>query len=491
VYYTIVQSLEDLFKSRDSGISYTFCEINPISLYGIPLSCAPMVNHNPGGRSIHEANMSMTSQTAGSTNMNSLSEASSKVLLTTEKACVSTIHNEYWTRHYGNGINALMLVRLTETNIEDAMSVGDNFAKTVITKRSNTIEVEVPQGVKLGIPPVEGINRHKYHAIHSESHLPIIDAEVKPGDCIFAMYKISETKEPTDDPEIANLSIFIEKGKEGFISKFKAFQLGKNIVYRITVSFYMVLVPGDKIATRYSQKGVIGAIIPSNKLPFVISGKNKGLRPDIIFSPLSLTSRSTPGLIHELHLGNYAITFGETVNASAFTVNINRLDQISEKLREAGFPTDMYETFYDPISKETFKAYMGFCYVRILSHTSYEKEKACSQIVGSINKLTRQPARGGPTGALQEGNMELCAYASHSSPDLINAFYSQQSDKINVVLCGDCGFLNDGASDETIKCLRCSSMNLHQTETVYSTVRARNQLLTAGIDLSLFPKKLY
>ena len=166
------------------------------------------------------------------------------------------------------------------------------------------------------------------------------------------------------------------------------------------MSSFRPLEQGDKLAFRYSQKGVIGEIadyeqkdattentedimppidvLERTHLPFVCEGRNKGLVPDIIFSPMSLTLRSTPGLIMELQMGNYAVTFGETVDATAFSMNLMRMREINRRLQEAGFPADCFETFQDPQTGKRFKAYIGVCYIRVLEHTFADKLKACS-----------------------------------------------------------------------------------------------------------------
>ena len=101
-FYQIADNIDvpDLFSG-----AFRYAEINQVAMYGTNGSCAPMFNHNPGGRAIHECAMANSALTFGSTNMPSISETSSKLLLTTERAAVTTIMNEYYSRFYGNGIN--------------------------------------------------------------------------------------------------------------------------------------------------------------------------------------------------------------------------------------------------------------------------------------------------------------------------------------------------------------------------------------------------
>ena len=141
-FYTISQSLEEL------NIEDDYCEINPITIYGVNGSCAPMFNHNPGGRANHECAMFKSALTIGSTNMSSMSETSSKVLLTSDKAIVTTLLDAFHSRFFGNVVNVVMMIKTENDNIEDANSISERFAQTITTMRSNTIEIVVGKDTK-------------------------------------------------------------------------------------------------------------------------------------------------------------------------------------------------------------------------------------------------------------------------------------------------------------------------------------------------------
>ena len=72
---------------------------------------------------------------------------------------------------------------------------------------------------------------------------------------------------------------------------------------------------GDKFATSHGQKGIIGAIIPENDVPFT----SKGVRPDIIFNPHSIPGRMTVGYLIELLAGKVGTLSGKIMDGTGFS----------------------------------------------------------------------------------------------------------------------------------------------------------------------------
>lgn len=472
-------------KNIDPSL-HNYSEINPVNIYGLVSSCAPMMNHNPGGRAIHESAMAKSAQTPGSTNALSLSETSSKKLQTSEPALVTTIYNEKIANHCGSGVNAIVGILITGTNIEDAFTVNKRFAKSVMMQITTTTEIIIQQiqgvVVKQGRPPIENIVSSKYHAIDSVTGLPIIGSKLRVGDAIFAMYHI--TLEGT-----VNKTEFVEEGKEGIVTNIKTIESENTTTYRITISLFKQVDEGDKFAFRYSQKGVTGSIEKYENMPYIESGPDAGLRPDLLFSPLSLSSRATPGLNIELLLGVYAALTGQSINATAFNITIDEIERIKNELNnDTNFKH--VETFIDPKSGERIKIMYGVCYTRILKHTSRDKQKACSHLRYTIEKSTRQPSRGGTNGALRDGFMELNTTAAHSAVHLINSIYKKQSDAIAIYVCEKCGHLNDRFNSNNQICTKCMTTSVVRIESTYAIVMLHHWLLAAGIKFNMFPRKI-
>jgi DNA-directed RNA polymerase subunit beta len=79
---------------------------------------------------------------------------------------------------------------------------------------------------------------------------------------------------------------------------------------KVFVAMKRKLQPGDKMAGRHGNKGVISRIVPVEDMPYMANGKPV----DICLNPLGVPSRMNVGQILETHLGWACSELGEKVN---------------------------------------------------------------------------------------------------------------------------------------------------------------------------------
>lgn len=479
-----------------------YCEIDPYNMFGAVISGSPMVNNGPGNRAIHEAAMPKSALSTGSTNVKNSSETSAKYLHGAQVPPVTTKVAEFMTGHLRGGVNMIMGIRIENGNVEDSFVVNQRFEKLVNTEKISTYEIIISEGETVGVHLDSFTKRNKYHGVNHESGFPIIGVFLAVDDIIFAKYKIEKTFQKDQEgnvvevPQVVNKSEPIREGKDGYVQSIFKVPNDKVAIYRITVSNIKTLEVGDKIATRYSQKGVEGMSVPYDQMPFVTSGKLKGLRPDAIFSPLSLTSRATPGLLHETLFGVHAVEFRQQFDATSFTVNDQVVARVNEQLVSRGYKPFMLEDFEDPRTKTTYKMAIGIVHARILKHTAYDKVKAIGHDC-SIDKATKQPTGKNASKPMRISYMSVDVHSSFGATSIINSLTSKQSDMICVPLCSKCGMICDRFNDDPNSivdfyaakhCTRCHEKGtIRKTMMSNAAIKVARTFLQIGVMIDYFP----
>jgi DNA-directed RNA polymerase subunit beta len=102
---------------------------------------------------------------------------------------------------------------------------------------------------------------------------------------------------------------------ERFESKVEKLQRGDELppgvmkMVKVFVAVKRKLQPGDKMAGRHGNKGVISRIVPSEDMPYL----EDGTPVDIVLNPLGVPSRMNVGQILETHLGWAAAGLGRRI----------------------------------------------------------------------------------------------------------------------------------------------------------------------------------
>lgn len=486
--------------------TYTYCEIDPYVIYGVVSSCAPMFNHNPGNRALHQSAMDKSLLSIISSNQNMITESSAKKLHTTSQAVVTTKTNEFYSRYIKNGENAIMGINIATHNQEDAIVVQESFAKSIVSERISFHEFIIERDEKEGFDNSEIVRDRyikdpKYHAIDMDTGAPRVKAVLKEGDCIFMKYLIETEKDPETGEEIVKYipkPSFVQTGKEGYVSKVTLTKTNTGqFVAQVILATMKTIDYGDKISSRYSQKSVVGGIIDDNEMPYVKDPTSPlhETKLNLLFSPMSITSRGTVGLLHEMMLGNLGVATGKAQDATAFTVNRDRMISVNDQLMKLGFKPWCVERVFNPVTNTTMYMMVGVVHIRILKHTAADKQKACGMLNFRSDLMTRQPAKGGPTGGSRLGYMDSNTLFGQNAARLVNLLYKEQSSETIINICEECHHYNDRCNRDPStaldieamdSCTRCGSKSLREASTTYSLVMIHNYLLSVGVKLDLF-----
>ncbi len=155
----------------------------------------------------------------------------------------------------------------------------------------------------------------------------------------FSNNQISENLEKLKN-QFENASDDIKLRFEDKVSKI---QQGDDLlptvmkVVKVFVAVKRRLMPGDKMAGRHGNKGVVSKIVPVEDMPYMESGKPV----DIVLNPLGVPSRMNVGQILETHLGWSCSELGDQIKA--YLKNFDQeINKVKTKLKEV-YGEDYYE----------------------------------------------------------------------------------------------------------------------------------------------------
>ncbi len=121
-------------------------------------------------------------------------------------------------------------------------------------------------------------------------------------------------------------------------------------VVKVFVAVKRRLMPGDKMAGRHGNKGVVSKIVPVEDMPYMENGKPV----DIVLNPLGVPSRMNVGQILETHLGWSCSELGDQIKSYLKNFE-NEFDQLKNKLKEI-YGDEYYKNVITKLSKkETFE----------------------------------------------------------------------------------------------------------------------------------------
>ncbi|MEE8343370.1 MAG: DNA-directed RNA polymerase subunit beta, partial [Gammaproteobacteria bacterium] len=235
--------------------------------------------------------------------------------------------------------------------------------------------------------------------------------------------------------------------------------------------------PGDKMAGRHGNKGVISIIVPVEDMPYM----EDGTPVDIVLNPLGVPSRMNIGQVLETHLGWAAKGLGHKIgklldahedvatvrkfldkiyNSEVRKEDIKSLSdkdvmelshnlrdgvpmatpvfdgateqEIKEMLRLAGLPENGQTTLFDGRTGEHFdrQVTVGYMYILKLNHLVDDKMHARS--TGPYSLVTQQPLGGkAQFGGQRFGEMEVWALEAYGAAYTLQEMLTVKSDDVN------------------------------------------------------------
>jgi len=197
------------------------------------------------------------------------------------------------------------------------------------------------------------------------------------------------------------------------------------------------LQPGDKMAGRHGNKGVVSRILPSCDMPFLPDG-----RPvDIVLNPLGVPSRMNLGQLFETYLGLACRTLNFHAATPVFDgVQETEIDELLTEARKVQEKEEGAQSWicpegktilYDGFTGEPFeqKVVVGVIYMLKLHHLVTDKIHA--RAVGPYSLVTQQPLGGkAQLGGQRMGEMEVWALEAYGVAYALQELLTVKSDDV-------------------------------------------------------------
>ncbi|MDO4895668.1 DNA-directed RNA polymerase subunit beta [Moraxella sp.] len=252
---------------------------------------------------------------------------------------------------------------------------------------------------------------------------------------------------------------------------------GVQKIVKVYLAVKRRIQPGDKMAGRHGNKGVVSRIMPVEDMPY----DENGNPVDIVLNPLGVPSRMNIGQVLETHLGMAAKGLGDKINGmlraqasiaelrefldkiynkvGGEQVDLDSLSdedllalaknlkdgvpmgtavfdgaketQIKELLSLAGLSTTGQQTLYDGRTGKKFDrpVTVGYMYMLKLNHLVDDKMHARS--TGSYSLVTQQPLGGkAQFGGQRFGEMEVWALEAYGATYTLQEMLTVKSDDV-------------------------------------------------------------
>jgi DNA-directed RNA polymerase subunit beta len=337
----------------------------------------------------------------------------------------------------------------------------ERIERLLIGKTANKGPKKLARGTKITKAYLDSVERHDWFEVNLAND--------------DAAQQLESLKESLAQTRVRFDAAFEAKKKK--LTQGDELPPGVQKMVKVYVAVKRRLQPGDKMAGRHGNKGVISKIVPVEDMPSMADGTPV----DIVLNPLGVPSRMNVGQILETHLGwaakGLGVKIGEMLKASAKAADVrkflNRIyghggkpedlsglsdedvvtlahnlrqgvpfatpvfdgaseGEIKEMLEAAGLPRGGQVTLYDGRTGDPFdrQVTVGFMHMLKLHHLVDDKMHARS--TGPYSLVTQQPLGGkAQFGGQRFGEMEVWALEAYGASYTLQEMLTVKSDDIN------------------------------------------------------------
>ena len=350
-------------------------------------------------------------------------------------------------------------------DLNDQLRIVENDAfarieKLLLGKTANGGPKRLAKGSRLTKEYLEGVNRHDWFDIRLANE--------------EAARQLEAMKDSLAQTRVLFDQMFEQKKK---LTQGDELPPGVQKMVKVYVAVKRRLQPGDKMAGRHGNKGVVSKIVPVEDMPYMA----EGTPVDIVLNPLGVPSRMNVGQILEVHLGWAAKGLGQRIgemlkaqqnaaevrkflnkiyNGSGKGEGVESLDDVeilalAENLKDgvpfatpvfdgateaeikdmldlAGLPRSGQVTLHDGRTGEAFDRPVTVGYMHVLKLHHLVDDKMHARSTGPYSLVTQQPLGGkAQFGGQRFGEMEVWALEAYGASYTLQEMLTVKSDDVN------------------------------------------------------------
>ncbi len=437
-----------------SEIHMSFC-------FSAAANMVPFPDHNPATRSVFSIAQQKSASSWFHTNFMKRFDNSFTVLVSPQKPLSQTwLYNEMMGNGgcLGYGENAIMAITMYGgNNQEDSVVMNGGSLKrgsfqTIYYHTYDHVEEMLDFASKthteIGNPLRSESIRRKEGFDYSQLDVDgIIKLNTIVTDKTILLGVLSPQFKSNGELEnYRDISVEPKRGQIGRVDAVYRYSTKEGLRgVKIRVAEERIPTIGDKMATRHSQKGTIGIVLPEEDMPYT----SKGVKPDIIFNPHGIPTRMTVGQFIEAASNKLGIQMGAFVDATPFTTK-NRIQDLRDAMLARGFEPYGSEVLYNGMTGEQMEVdiFMGPIYYQRLKQMV--EDKINYRNTGRVKLLTKQPTQGrSEEGGMRIGEMERDSLLAHGMSKFIEESFMHRSDGATFQFDREMGTID--TSPETIR----------------------------------------
>ncbi len=351
-------------------------------------------------------------------------------------------------------------------DLNDQLRIVENDAfarieKMLLGKTVNGGPKRIAKGAKLTKEYLEGVNRYDWFDVRLAGE--------------EAARQLEAMKESLAQLRVQFDAMYEHKKKK--LTQGDELPPGVQKMVKVYVAVKRRLQPGDKMAGRHGNKGVVSKIVPVEDMPYMADGTPV----DIVLNPLGVPSRMNVGQILEVHLGWAAKGLGrkidEMLRAQAKSADVRKLleriynttgkhedlaafddadvlrladnlrggvpfatpvfdgateDEIKGMLELAGLPRSGQVALFDGRTGEAFDRQVTVGYMHVLKLHHLVDDKMHARSTGPYSLVTQQPLGGkAQFGGQRFGEMEVWALEAYGAAYTLQEMLTVKSDDVN------------------------------------------------------------